>query len=73
MLHLHACTLHVCSAMEARRGCQIPWNGVIDSCEPRCGCWELIFFGGGWARVDSVLNHQAILQLLDTHGFDKLR
>lgn len=26
---------------EARKGCQIPWNGVPKGCEPTCGPWTL--------------------------------
>lgn len=27
--------------MEARLGINSPGNGIIDTCEPPCGCWDL--------------------------------
>lgn len=48
-----ALTLYMCACLyiyiyayeclvlsETRRGCQSPETGVIDSCEPPCGCWD---------------------------------
>lgn len=39
--HVCKCTTCVPVPVEARGGCQVPWNWSTDSGEPPCRYWEL--------------------------------
>lgn len=55
---MHICALCACVLPEeARKGYKLTATGVTDSCEPKCGCWELnqVFMRG------SGLDHRIII------------